>query len=431
MNSFAAICTYFFIISDILNIFECKVGFHKDMSMDIVFPPVIKHTTSSSIPLGHLRPLGYQRKPSGKVKEILDMPDAHSFEMKYIKQNRPVVIREALKDLPVFTTWNEDKYLKDKFGNLSITTTIKKQLQRRVQSLMQFKKFLLDYMYDDWWLATTMPKEMADELPLPDCLRCGSYRQRLQEAELWMSSGGTASLLHSHDDHNIHCVLFGRKDFIVIDGQYKSSFDYTEKYHNAGSGFSKLDMDMINMFKNKDIANIPWSYATINQGDCILIPAGYLHQVRSYGRGISFSILFAPSRVFDSSDCKLTTEVNGQKKEEKLSDAAYVWVVRDSERQISAMNMEPSILKKYLDLLLRSDDEIHYEKFEHFFEDALEQYPDHVSAREAFDVLTDKPGQTKLTREQLENIKPNKLVHLSRIFNDARTKQGNFVRDEL
>lgn len=42
-------------------------------------------------------------------------------------------------------------------------------------------------------------------------------------------------------------------------------------------------------------------------------------------------------------------------------------------QQISAMNMEPSILKKYLDLLLRADDEIHYEKFEHFFEDALEQ----------------------------------------------------------
>lgn len=53
-----------------------------------------------------------------------------------------------------------------RFGNLSITTTIKKQLQRRVQSLMQFKKFLLDYMYDDWWLATTMPKEMANELPV-------------------------------------------------------------------------------------------------------------------------------------------------------------------------------------------------------------------------------------------------------------------------
>lgn len=58
MNSFAAICTYLFILSDILNIFECKVGFHKDMSMDIAFPPVIKHTSSSAIPLGHLRPLG-------------------------------------------------------------------------------------------------------------------------------------------------------------------------------------------------------------------------------------------------------------------------------------------------------------------------------------------------------------------------------------
>ena len=64
---------------------------------------------------------------------------------------------------------------------------------------------------------------------LPDCLRCGSYRQRLQGAELWMSSGGTASLLHSHDDHNLHCVLFGRKDFIIIERMYKDSFDYRDK----------------------------------------------------------------------------------------------------------------------------------------------------------------------------------------------------------
>ena len=44
-------------------------------------------------------------------------------------------------------------------------------------------------------------------------------------------------------------------------------------------------------------------------------------------------------------------------------------------QQLSAMNMEPSILKKYLMILLRADDEVYYEKFEHFFDEALQ----HVS----------------------------------------------------
>ena len=51
----------------------------------------------------------------------------------------------------------------------------------------------------------------------------------LMESEMWMSSGGTQSLLHSHADHNLHCVFAGRKDFILIDTKYKDIFDYKER----------------------------------------------------------------------------------------------------------------------------------------------------------------------------------------------------------
>jgi len=51
-------------------------------------------------------------------------------------------------------------------------------------------------------------------------------RKFLEESELWMSSGGTASLLHSHADHNLHCVLAGRKDFILIHAQHKGKLAF-------------------------------------------------------------------------------------------------------------------------------------------------------------------------------------------------------------
>ena len=57
---------------------------------------------------------------------------------------------------------------------------------------------------------------------------CGTYKERLVETELWMSSGGTSSSLHSHSDHNIHCVIDGRKDFILIEGKHKDAFLYEE-----------------------------------------------------------------------------------------------------------------------------------------------------------------------------------------------------------
>ena len=59
-------------------------------------------------------------------------------------------------------------------------------------------------------------------------LSCGTYNDRLVEAELWMSSGGTSSLLHSHHDHNIHCVVDGRKDFVLIESKHRLNFDYIE-----------------------------------------------------------------------------------------------------------------------------------------------------------------------------------------------------------
>jgi len=65
-------------------------------------------------------------------------------------------------------------------------------------------------------------------LQLPLCLRCG-FSAWLTESELWMSSGGTASLLHSHADHDLHCVVAGRKDFILIERQFKHVFHFVDR----------------------------------------------------------------------------------------------------------------------------------------------------------------------------------------------------------
>lgn len=48
-----------------------------------------------------------------------------------------------------------------------------------------------------------------------------------------MSSGGTASRLHSHEDHDLHCVLFGRKDFIIIDEKYRNNFNFVENVRGS------------------------------------------------------------------------------------------------------------------------------------------------------------------------------------------------------
>ena len=49
------------------------------------------------------------------------------------------------------------------------------------------------------------------------------------ESEIWFSSGGTSSLLHSHADHDLHCLLAGRKDFTFVSREHKDKFEYQDR----------------------------------------------------------------------------------------------------------------------------------------------------------------------------------------------------------
>ena len=40
-----------------------------------------------------------------------------------------------------------------------------------------------------------------------------------------MSSGGTSSKLHYDADHNLHCMITGRKDVIMVDSKYKGRLE--------------------------------------------------------------------------------------------------------------------------------------------------------------------------------------------------------------
>ncbi|XP_033727153.1 bifunctional peptidase and arginyl-hydroxylase JMJD5-like [Pecten maximus] len=396
-----------------------KIGFPKSMSMDLQFPPTISRPVGG-IPIGHLRPLGFQRNPSGKVMNTLDMPHAHAFNIKYIKSNKPVAIREAMKNQQILKDWENDEYLENRYGNLNVTVTVKKERRAHEYTWMTMKQFLLDYLYEDWYLSTILPPEMAKELPVPGCLRCGTYRKRLQEAELWMSSGGTASMLHSHEDHTLHCVLFGRKDFIVIDAEHRKIFNYKEKYHNAGAGYSPMDMDFINMFQNSKISKTPWTYSTLTPGDCLFLPAGYMHQVRSYGRGISYTVLFSPSFEFDSSDCRVQVEKKGDKPSiPSLADVDFVWTARNGERVLNIDAMTPSILSHILDMLIRNKDKLYIEQFEHFYLDALQKAYQYPPAKTAFEILTGSAEKTFLTRTSIKNLKLEQLQQMCRLYNDA------------
>ena len=56
---------------------------------------------------------------------------------------------------------------------------------------------------------------------VPKSVLCGTFRKYLQELNLWIGFNGTRSVVHYDADHNIHCLLSGRKDFIMIERRYQ------------------------------------------------------------------------------------------------------------------------------------------------------------------------------------------------------------------
>ena len=63
---------------------------------------------------------------------------------------------------------------------------------------------------------------------VPHCLLCGSFLDYIHETNFWMSSGGTCSVIHYDADHNLHCLVSGRKDFIMIERKHAEDLYFFE-----------------------------------------------------------------------------------------------------------------------------------------------------------------------------------------------------------
>ena len=65
-------------------------------------------------------------------------------------------------------------------------------------------------------------------LQLLPCIMCGTFKDFLHELNFWMSSGGTRSVIHFDADHNVHCLVAGRKDFMMIDPKFSEYLNVTQ-----------------------------------------------------------------------------------------------------------------------------------------------------------------------------------------------------------
>jgi lysine-specific demethylase 8 len=408
--------TLLFIQSNIIwiSIGDGGNGFPKDMNLYVTFPPILER--HDSIPLGHLRPLGWQRRAEAPILEDSPNIQPARFYHLFVQGNRSVVIHGIVPPLDVLWT---DSYLSKHYGHLNIT--VAKRKQRLVDTLvkMSLKTFLEQYRQDDLYMNTIIPDEMKFETPLPSLINCGTFRDRLLEPILWISAGDTASLLFAHSQNTLHCVLDGRKDFIIYDtsNQYPHEFDLIKQ--SNGDLFSRIDVDLVNTYKYKRLHHLPWYWATLREGDCLFIPAYTFHQVRAHGRTIALSIDMAPPDIRDDfigNDCEKNPPVYVS-----LNKGEFQWRYEHGIRHLSKRTITIDDTRAYLILLLGTNDQLYKDIFQEFYHQVT-----HELAKQDLTLPTlndiwkqlnkDEINEEYITRSRLKSLTSNILQLLTDIL---------------
>jgi lysine-specific demethylase 8 len=393
-------------------------GFPKDMNLHVTFPPILER--HDSIPLGHLRPLGWQRRAEATVLEdSLNIEPARFYHL-FVQGNRSVVIRGIVPPLDILWT---DSYLSKRYGHLNITAAKRKQRLVDTLVMMSLKTFLEQYRQDDLYMNTIIPDEMKSETPLPSLINCGTFRDRLLEPILWISAGDTASLLLAHSQNTLHCVLDGRKDFIIFDvsNQYPHELDLVRQ--SNGDLFSRIDVDLVNAYKYKRLHNLPWYWATLREGDCLFIPAYTFHQVRAHGRTIALSIDMAPPDIRDDflgDDCEKNPPIYVS-----LKRGQFQWRYEHGIRHLSKRTITINDVRTYLLLLFGTHDQLSKDIFQEFYYQTTHELAKQdltlPTANEIWKQLNQNENNEEyLTRSRLKSLSANLL----QIFADILQKSA-------
>lgn len=336
-------CTVFLILASVFTGNYCFD--YDDLLSRATFPPVLEDI--EGLPTGHKKPLGWQRVPEAPVKEYTMPLNANDYWKYHVKDHIPLVYRGVIKESPSIKLWDDD-YLTEKYGDLDILVEHKLEDRTSTSGRMRLKDFLKNYKNSDLYVVSMFPKEMMPEVRAIPSVLCGTFKNYTHESNLWISSGGTRSVVHYDADHNLHCMIDGRKDFIMINNNLttKTNLYFKRKDPGVGSGFSFLDPDTIDMEKFPRIAKVPWTWTTLYPGDCIYIPSMYIHQVRGYGRTLAITTLFTADvqNNFNGDDC--TDEIMNTYK--SMADINFQWSYKKGDPTIDMGYMNVELVKSQL-----------------------------------------------------------------------------------
>lgn len=331
-----------------------------------------------------------------------------------VSTHKPMVFRQAVANSPALDKWS-DEYLAKEYGHLDVLLEVKRENRSTSPQRVNISTFIDIYTKKNVYAVTVLPDPMRKDVQAPSCLLCGTFRDFVHETNFWMSNGGTRSVIHYDADENIHCIINGSKDFMMINKTFQQFLPMVEKSRLSGSGYSFLDPDSIDLLAYPDMANVQWTYTTLYPADCIYIPAGYLHQVRSYNRTISATILFTSSieKTFEETGCE-----QRDFKYTPLSDIDVHWTYNEGDKTIDMGYINIELLRSNLLIFLKTfeSDFVTSYHFAEYFVTNTEVEPDEnfEEIDELFTSIFGVEPHERITEERIKMLPKEKIKMLAR-----------------
>ncbi|XP_067934273.1 uncharacterized protein [Watersipora subatra] len=252
------------------------VKYPKSQQMDVLFPPDIDLPNSPGLPIGHLRPLGHQRRSVGEVTQGNSSSTVG---------REPLVFRNIFVSKEAESLWSNTGNAENLNSMESILVWVA-QRQRSGATFYQkmtLSKFLDNYGSEEWILDEVLHKAALRNIKMPKGFEC--FSENLLQVSSSLTSGVTSDDIKTSTTNHLQCVVKGKRDYIILRNESAISSAESKHPQSICGTDATLDInaDEVNVFDNPWIASTHWNHATLQSGDCILLPADTVFHTTSYG----------------------------------------------------------------------------------------------------------------------------------------------------
>eukprot|EP00937_MAST-01D_sp_MAST-1D-sp2_P001778 g1778.t1 len=258
-----------------------------------------------ALPSGHLKPMG-EHAPDRYTGPIVTFAEGElpSTQQMYNELasglGRPALFKGAAKHMAAMQ-WT-DETMARRFGDHPVDVEFAKKETRNADTKqMPLREFLGAYNRSDIYTVTDVSPDMMRDIELLPFMSCGGFTSLLDVVTMWMSSGGTKSVLHNDDQDNINCLFSGTKRMIFWSPHYRQkiqsrAFGWHNQAENpiAGGGYGSfakfIDVEKVDLEKYPGWTELEWSDGDMEAGDCLFIPHKWYHTVASRHRNVAVNV---------------------------------------------------------------------------------------------------------------------------------------------